>query len=54
MEITVSEPEKRTVTSMKVQDTFYVYLIETRWTFFFIITIWQWFCWKTKHVRRWL
>lgn len=32
MEITVSEPEKRTVTSMKVQDTFYVYLIETRIT----------------------
>ena len=34
MEITVSEPEKRTVTSMKVQDTFYVYLIETRLNFF--------------------
>ncbi|KAK7495702.1 hypothetical protein BaRGS_00013149 [Batillaria attramentaria] len=32
MEITVSEPEKRTVASMKMQDTFIVYLVETRVT----------------------
>ncbi|XP_069119489.1 sorting nexin-4-like isoform X2 [Argopecten irradians] len=32
MEVTVSEPEKRTTTSMKVQDTYIVYLIETRIT----------------------
>ncbi|ESO87762.1 hypothetical protein LOTGIDRAFT_234986 [Lottia gigantea] len=32
MEITVSEPEKRTNASMKMQDTFIVYLIETRVT----------------------
>lgn len=30
MEISVAEPEKRVVTSMKVQDTFIVYLVETR------------------------
>ena len=30
MEIAVAEPEKRVVTSMKVQDTFIVYLVETR------------------------
>ncbi|XP_067686547.1 sorting nexin-4-like [Haliotis asinina] len=30
LEITVSEPEKRTNASMKMQDTFIVYLIETR------------------------
>ncbi|XP_048730401.2 sorting nexin-4-like isoform X2 [Ostrea edulis] len=32
MEISVAEPEKRVVTSMKVQDTFIVYLVETRIT----------------------
>ncbi|XP_033732069.1 sorting nexin-4-like isoform X2 [Pecten maximus] len=32
MEVSVSEPEKRTTTSMKVQDTYIVYLIETRIT----------------------
>ncbi|XP_050405301.1 sorting nexin-4 [Patella vulgata] len=32
MEITVSEPEKRTNASMKMQDTYIVYLIETRVT----------------------
>ncbi|KAK7093117.1 sorting nexin-4-like isoform X2 [Littorina saxatilis] len=32
MEMTVSEPEKRTVASMKMQDTFIVYLVETRVT----------------------
>ncbi|XP_013065022.1 sorting nexin-4-like isoform X2 [Biomphalaria glabrata] len=32
MEITVTEPEKKTIASMKMQDTFVVYLIETRVT----------------------
>ncbi|KAK3585801.1 hypothetical protein CHS0354_010582 [Potamilus streckersoni] len=32
MEITVVEPEKRTTSSMKMQDTFIVYLVETRIT----------------------
>ncbi|GAB1598167.1 sorting nexin-4-like [Argonauta hians] len=32
MEITVSEPEKRTIPSMKMQDTYIVYLVETRVT----------------------
>ncbi|KAL5009444.1 hypothetical protein ScPMuIL_011749 [Solemya velum] len=32
MTITVSEPEKRTTTSLKMQDTFIVYMIETRIT----------------------
>lgn len=32
MEIAVAEPEKRTTTSMKVQDTYIVYLVETRIT----------------------
>lgn len=32
MEITVSEPEKRTTPSMKMQDTYIVYLVETRVT----------------------
>ena len=31
MEITVSEPEKRSTTAMKMQDTFVVYLVETRY-----------------------
>ena len=34
MEITVSEPEKRSTTAMKMQDTYIVYLVETRyWNF---------------------
>ncbi|KAL4228923.1 intercellular trafficking and secretion [Mactra antiquata] len=32
MEIRVSEPEKRTTTAMKMQDTYMVYLVETRIT----------------------
>ena len=32
MEITVSEPEKRSTTAMKMQDTFVVYLVETRYS----------------------
>ncbi|BFZ06298.1 hypothetical protein BsWGS_09337 [Bradybaena similaris] len=32
MEVTVTEPEKKTIASMKMQDTFVVYLIETRVT----------------------
>ena len=31
IEITISEPEKRTTTAMKMQDTFVVYLVETRY-----------------------
>lgn len=38
MEISVAEPEKRVVTSMKVQDTFIVYLVETRLVFCVVVS----------------
>lgn len=35
----MAEPEKRVVTSMKVQDTFIVYLVETRLVFCVVSTV---------------
>lgn len=35
----MAEPEKRVVTSMKVQDTFIVYLVETRLVFFVLLCL---------------
>lgn len=34
----MAEPEKRVVTSMKVQDTFIVYLVETRLVFCVVVS----------------
>lgn len=40
----MAEPEKRVVTSMKVQDTFIVYLVETRLVFCVVVsTVQNWY-----------